>query len=66
MPAIRLTRIAHLLAFVAQFRCPLHSRQAFVHQLVNGRITYGACCQQLLDTIEQELRGITPARFNNC
>jgi hypothetical protein len=67
-PAARLTTISQLLAFVARFRCREHAHRAYVQQVVNGCITYGACCEWLLDVIDRELqssrvqpRAISPA-----
>ena len=55
-PAARLTTISQLLAFVGRFQCREHAHRAFVKQVVNGCITYGACCEWLLDLIDRELQ----------
>ena len=54
-PAARLTQIARLLTFVAGFRCNEHRCNASVQEVVDGRLTYVACCQQMLDVVEREL-----------
>jgi hypothetical protein len=57
-PAARLTEISRLLTFVSGFRCAEHRHRASVQQIVDGRVTYVACCQDMLDLVERELESL--------
>ena len=57
-PAARLTQIARLLTFVSGFRCAEHRHRASVQQVVDGRVTFVACCQDMLDLVERELANL--------
>ena len=54
-PHIRLIAVTHLLDFVCALRCIQHNRRASVDQVMDGRISYAACCNDLLDQIERAL-----------
>lgn len=55
-PHVRLSALSRLLDFVCAFECRRHSRRVTVEQVVNGRIRYAACCDELLDAIDTALR----------
>ncbi len=57
-PQIRLVAVTQLLDFVCSFRCSAHNHPAAIQQVMNGRITYAACCEDLIDLIERSLRHI--------
>ena len=53
---IRLVAVAQLLDVVCAYRCTAHSSRAIIQHVTNGRIAYAACCQELLDMIENEIK----------
>ncbi len=54
-PRARLTSLSQLLDLVCAFRCVRHDHRATVEQVGNGHIRYAACCEDLLDLIEDSL-----------
>ena len=55
-PRARLVALGQLLELICGFRCPVHNRRAAVQQVVNGRVAYSGCCENLLDEVERGLR----------
>lgn len=54
----RLTALSEVLDFVCGFRCRRHNQRALVQQVMNGRIAYAACCDDLLDAIDESLKRV--------
>ena len=54
-PKIRLASVTQLLEVVCSVRCHAHRHTVCVHEVMNGRITYTACCEDLLDRVERAL-----------
>lgn len=57
-PHVRLMALTQLLQFVSSFTCSAHNHHASVQEVMNGRITYAACCEDLVDLIERALRQV--------
>jgi hypothetical protein len=57
-PHVRLIAVTQLLELVCSFRCSAHNHPAAVHQVMNGRITYTSCCEDLLDRVERGIVGL--------
>lgn len=57
-PQARLSALAQLLDLICGFRCAVHNHRAGVHQIMNGRISYSACCEDVLDAIEHALEDL--------
>ncbi len=57
-PHVRLMALTQLLEFMSSFRCRAHNHHAAIQEVMNGRITYSACCEDLIDLIERALRQV--------
>ena len=52
----RLVVLGQLLEYICGFECTRHHHRPAVQQVVNGRVSYSGCCEDLLDSIEKGLR----------
>ena len=55
-PRVRRMALTQLLEFVSSFTCRAHNHHAAVQEVLDGQITYAACCEDLIDLIERALR----------